>query len=158
MTLTLKYDDIDSRSYIKREDPTFFNDEELAMSYRDEWIEEIASYPHVRREFKTLTLGVDEYGDKIITFELKNSIDDYSDTLFVKKIFSDGSVICWMRPRVDNIVNNATAIGGKEEKKLISNYQSNIARLRELETEFKKTVRDHNTYNNSYINGGNYGA
>ena len=55
-----------------------------------------------------------------------------------------------MRPKVDTAINLATVIGGKDEKKILSNYQANIDRLDSLETKLKKYIRDYGYVNGTY--------
>ena len=56
-----------------------------------------------------------------------------------------------MRPQIERNVNLAVVIGGKEEKSMLNNYKSNIARLETLESNFKKFMRDRGYLNNDYI-------
>jgi len=142
----MNYEEIYSRSYMKKYDPNFYKDQNYAYETMREWMHEIASFPYVRKEFTTLTLD-DEIEE--LTYVVKNSIDEDYDAEYVKKIFSDGFVICWMRPLVDSILNLAVVVGEKDKKKIQSNYDVNIERLDSLEKKHKKYVRDHGyTYNN----------
>ena len=141
----MKYEEIYSRSYMKRYDPSFFDNKEFAYETMKEWLHEIVAFPWVRKIFSSITL--DDVLEEL-TFELVNSVDEQSDNDFVIKLFTDGFVICWMRPRVETAINLATVIGGKDEKKLLSNYQANIDRLNSLELKLKKYIRDY-----GYING-----
>ena len=143
----MKYEEIYSRSYMKRYDPEFYENREFAYATMREWIHEIVAFPWVRNIFKTITLD-DEIEE--LNYELVHSIDKESDDNFVIKLFTDGFVICWMRPKVDSAINLATVIGGKDEKKLISNYQQNIDRLNSLELKLKKYVRDYGYFNGVY--------
>ena len=112
-----------------------------------EWLHEIVAFPWVRKIFSSITL--DDVLEEL-NFELVNSVDEQSDNDFVIKLFTDGFVICWMRPRVETAINLATVIGGKDEKKLLSNYQANIDRLNSLELKLKKYIRDYGYINGSY--------
>lgn len=141
----MKYEEIYSRSYMKKYDPNFYNDKEFAYETMKEWLHEIVAFPWVRKIFTSITL--DDILEEL-TFELVNSVDEQSDNDFIIKLFTDGFVICWMRPKVETAINLATVIGGKDEKKLISNYQANIDRLNSLELKLKKYIRDY-----GYING-----
>ena len=141
----MKYEEIYSRSYMKKYDPNFYNDKEFAYETMKEWLHEIVAFPWVRKIFTSITL--DDILEEL-TFELVNSVDEQSDNDFIIKLFTDGFVICWMRPKVETAINLATVIGGKDEKRLISNYQANIDRLNSLELKLKKYIRDY-----GYING-----
>lgn len=141
----MKYEEIYSRSYMKKYDPSFYNDKNFAYKTMKEWLHEIVAFPWVRKLFETITL--DDVLEEL-TFKLVKSIDESSDNDFIIKLFTDGFVICWMRPKVETSINLATVIGGKDEKKLLSNYQANIDRLNNLELKLKKYIRDYgyNTY------------
>ena len=143
----MKYEEIYSRSYMKRYDPSFFDNKEFAYETMKEWLHEIVAFPWVRKIYSSITL--DDVLEEL-TFELVNSVDEQSDNDFVIKLFTDGFVICWMRPRVETAINLATVIGGKDEKKLLSNYQANIDRLNSLELKLKKYIRDYGYINGSY--------
>lgn len=143
----MKYEEIYSRSYMKRYDPEFYNNKEFAYETMKEWMHEIVAFPWVRKIFSSITL--DDVLEEL-TFELVNSVDEQSDNDFIIKIFTDGFVICWMRPKIDTAINLATVIGGKDEKKLISNYQANIDRLNSLELKLKKYIRDYGYINGTY--------
>ena len=143
----MKYEEIYSRSYMKRYDPSFYENKEFAYETMKEWLHEIVAFPWVRKIFSSITL--DDVLEEL-NFELVNSVDEQSDNDFVIKLFTDGFVICWMRPRVETAINLATVIGGKDEKKLLSNYQTNIDRLNSLELKLKKYIRDYGYINGSY--------
>ena len=143
----MKYEEIYSRSYMKKYDPSFYDDKQFAYDTMREWLHEIVAFPYVRKIFASIVLNdvLEE-----LTFELVNSVDEESDNDFVIKLFTDGFVICWMRPKVDTAINLATVIGGKDEKKILSNYQANINRLNSLEIKLKKYIRDYGYVNGTY--------
>lgn len=143
----MKYEEIYSRSYMKKYDPSFCENKEFAYDTMKEWLHEIAAFPYVRKIFASIVL--DDVLEEL-TFELVNSVDEESDNDFVIKLFTDGFVICWMRPKVDTAINLATVIGGKDEKKILSNYQANIDRLDSLEIKLKKYIRDYGYVNGTY--------
>lgn len=143
----MKYEEIYSRSYMKKYDPSFYENKEFAYDTMKEWLHEIVAFPYVRKIFASIVL--DDVLEEL-TFELVNSVDEESDNDFVIKLFTDGFVICWMRPKVDTAINLATVIGGKDEKKILSNYQANIDRLDSLEIKLKKYIRDYGYVNGTY--------
>lgn len=143
----MKYEEIYSRSYMKKYDPSFYENKEFAYDTMKEWLHEIVAFPYVRKIFASIIL--DDVLEEL-TFELVNSVDEESDNDFVIKLFTDGFVICWMRPKVDTAINLATVIGGKDEKKILSNYQANIDRLDSLEIKLKKYIRDYGYVNGTY--------
>ena len=143
----MKYEEIYSRSYMKKYDPNFYSDKEFAYETMKEWLHEIVAFPWVRKIFSSITL--DDILEEL-DFELVNSVDEQSDNDFVIKLFTDGFVICWMRPKVETAINLATVIGGKDEKKILSNYQANIDRLNSLEIKLRKYIRDYGYINGTY--------
>lgn len=146
----MTYEEIYSQFYSKETDPTFFKkySRDEAYELMRNWLHSIVAVPYIRKCFSTITLD-DEVLE--LTFELKNSIDEDSDNYFVKDIFAQGLVICWMQQQIDTAVNLASVIGGKEEKSILNNYKNNIARLKELKLELRKTIRDYGYIYNDYI-------
>ena len=146
----MTYEEIYSQFYTKETDPTFFQkySKDEAYELMKGWLHSIVAIPYVRKCFSTITLD-DEILE--ITFILKNQINDDSDNYFVKDIFAQGLVICWMQQQIDKIVNLSAVIGGKEEKTILNNYRNNIARLDQLKVQLRKTIRDYGYMNNDYI-------
>lgn len=146
----MTYEEIYSQFYSKETDPTFFKkySKDEAYELMRSWLHSIVAIPYVRKCFSTITLD-----DEILelTFKLENSVDEDSDNYFVKDIFAQGLTICWMQQKIDKAVSLATVVGGKEEKTILNNYKNNIARLKELKVEFRKTIRDYGYINNDYI-------
>lgn len=147
--MNLAYEDIYSRFYLLMTDTRFFEiPEDIVYEKMSLWLHDIASLPQVRKTFNIITFD-DEIQE--LNYELINSIDEYSDRDFVIKLFAQGMVIYWMRPQVESAINMATIIGGKEEKRLLSNYKTVIERLDKLEINFKKLIRDHEYWNGDII-------
>ena len=146
----MTYEEIYSQFYSKEIDPTFFKkySKEEAYELMRNWLHSIVGIPYVRKCFSTITLD-DEMLE--MTFELKNSVNEDSDNYFVKDIFAQGMVICWMQQQIDKAVSIATVIGTKEEKTILNNYKNNIARLNDLKIQLRKTIRDYGYINNDYI-------
>ena len=146
----MTYEEIYSQFYSKETDPTFFKkySKDEAYELMRTWLHSIVAIPYVRKCFSTITLD-----DEILelTFQLKNSIDEDSDNYFIKDVFAQGMVICWMQQQIDNATSLATVIGGKEEKTILNNYKNNMARLEELKVQLRKTIRDYGYFNNEYI-------
>ena len=144
----MQYEEIYSRFYLKETDPSLFKlSKEDAYERMCGWLHSVASIPHVRKCFLTLTLD-DELNE--LTYELVNSVDEGSDDDFVKEVFARGMVIGWMRPQIERNINLAVVIGGKEEKSMLNNYKANITRLETLEKNLKKFIRDYGYFNNDY--------
>ena len=146
----MTYDEIYSQFYSKIKDPTFFQkySKDEAYELMKGWLHSIVGIPYVRKCFSSISMD-----DEILelTFELANSIDENSDYYFVKDIFSQGLVICWMQQEVDKIINLSMAVGGKDEKTILNNYKSNMTRLEELKVQLHKTIRDYGYIYNDYI-------
>ena len=148
----MTYDKIFSRFYNLMDDPSFFKlPQDFAYDKMRSWLHDAASTPYIRKKFSQLKLN-----DVILelTYSLIDSIDTNSDDDFVISIFAQYMVIAWMKPQVDNAVNLARVIGGKEEKNIQNNYKSNIERVDSLERKLRKFIRDYGYENNSYISGG----
>lgn len=146
----MTYEEIYSQFYVKQTDPTFFKkySKDEAYELMRNWLHSIVGLPYVRKCFSTITLD-----DEILelTYELERSVDKDSDHYFVKDLFAQGMVICWMQQQVDKITSLATVVGGKEEKTILNNYKNNIARLEQLKVQFRKIIRDYGYINNEYI-------
>lgn len=150
--MTCDYEEIYSRFYRLMTDSSFYKqDEDFAYNLMSGWIHDAISIPYIRKIFSSITLD-DEMEE--LTFELENSIDEDSDKEFVLSVFAQQMVIQWQKPQIDNVINLANIIGGKEEKKIQSNYKSNIERLDSLEINLKKYIRDYGYEYNSYLSGG----
>lgn len=146
----MTYEEIYSQFYSKETDPTFFEkySKDEAYELMKSWLHSLVAIPYIRKCFSTINLD-DEILE--ITFVLKNSINEDSDNYFVKDIFAQGLVICWMQQQIDKIVNLSTVVSGKEEKIILNNYRNNIARLEQLKIQLRKTIRDYGYINNNYI-------
>lgn len=146
----MTYEEIYSQFYSKETDPTFFQkySKDEAYELMNNWLHSIVGIPYVRKCFSTITLD-----DEILelTFVLKNSMGEDSDNYFVKDIFAQGLVICWMQQQIDKVTSLATVIGGKEEKTILNNYRNNMARLEQLKVQLRKTIRDYGYIKNEYI-------
>lgn len=146
----MTYEEIYSQFYSKIDDPTFFKkySKDEAYDLMRSWIHSVASLPFLKVRFSSIVLD-DEILD--LTFQLKNPVDEDSDNDFVKDIFAQGMVICWMQQKIDKAVSLATVVGTKEEKTILNNYKNNIARLKDLKVQFRKIIRDYGYINNDYI-------
>lgn len=145
----MTYEEIFSQFYLKETDPSLFKlSKEDAYEKMKGWLHSVAAIPHVRKSFSTLTLNDDI---EELDFELISSVDEDSDKNFVKEVFAQGMVICWMRPQVERNTNLAAWIGGKEERSMLNNYKPNTVRLETLEKNLKKFIRDYGYFNNDYI-------
>jgi hypothetical protein len=148
----MTYDEIFSSFYPLITDNDFFRlDEDYAYNLMRKWLHSAISDPYIRKLFTFITLD-DEI--MVCDFQLENSVSEDDDKEFVLNVFSKYMVIQWMKPKIDNQINIARIIGGKEEKNIQNNYKENKDRLKSLELELRKFIRDYGTENNSYISGG----
>lgn len=146
----MTYEEIYSQFYSKQTDPTFFKkySKEEAYDLMKNWLHSLVGTPYIRKCFSSITLD-----DNILelTFKLNLSIDDESDNYFVKDVFAQGMVICWEQQQIDKITNMAAVLGGKEEKSLLNNYKNNMTRVKTLEVNLRKFIRDYGYVYNEYI-------
>ena len=146
----MTYEEIYSQFYSKQTDPTFFKkySKEEAYDLMKNWLHSLVGTPYIRKCFSSITLD-----DNILelTFKLNLSIDDESDNYFVKDVFAQGMVICWERQQIDKITNMAVVFGGKEEKSLFNNNKNNMTRVKTLEVNLRKFIRDYGYVYNEYI-------
>ena len=103
----------------------------------------------MRRLFASLTLD-DEIQQ--MDFTLNNPVDDASDKNFVIGLLVLGMEIEWLEPQVNSLKSTAEALGGKEEKMLLSPHKNNITKLDDMKKELNKRIRDYGYMYNSYIN------
>ncbi len=149
--MTLTYEQIVSRYRGIVDDP-----KELSLNLDDLWeiwterLHMVISDPRVMSKFSTIQMN-----DTIqeITFELKNSVNEFADKEFVIKLLSLGMSIEWLRPKVDSVLYTSMYIGGKEEKILLNNYKPMTERLKRLESQFSTLLSQYSYINNSYVRG-----
>lgn len=115
-----------------------------------EWLYAASSEPRIRQKFSSFEIDVDT---REVVYELRNSVDEYSDEEYVVRILSIGMAIAWLQPQVDSVLYTSPFVGGKEEKKIIDAHALTISRLEAMKTELKKTLRDYGYYYNSYVSG-----
>lgn len=146
----MTYEEIYSQFYSKQTDPTFYKkySKEEAYDLMKNWLHSLVGTPYIRKCFSSITLD-----DNILelTFKLNLSIDDESDNYFVKDVFAQGMVICWEQQQIDKITNMAAVLGGKEEKSLFNNNKNNMTRVKTLEVNLRKFIRDYGYVYNEYI-------
>lgn len=133
---------------------TRINDLELATytqddfyEYLKEWLHTTSSAPLLRKKFSKYSLD-DEL--MTLTFELNNSVDEDYDKNFVTSILAKGVIINYFPSKLENTANLAVMIGGKEEKKLLGNYNQNMERLKVLERDFERELSRHTYYFSEY--------
>ena len=147
--MTCDYNEIYSKFYVSMTDPEFYKmDESYVNELMKTWLHIASAEPYIQRIFSELKLD-DEMEE--ISFTLSVPINDDSDIEFVTSIFAKYMIIQWMKKHVDNNLHLAFILGGKEEKKIQSNYKNNIDRLDSLELKLRKYIRDYGYDNNEYL-------
>ena len=111
---SLTYDVIYSRLFSKIEAYDFIElSEEELNDFMCNWIHSASANPYVRRLFKSFALD-DEVQE--IQYEMKYSVDEFSDTEFVTEIVTLGVLSAWLEPKINSINNIVQMFGSKEEK------------------------------------------
>lgn len=146
----MTYDEIYSAFYLIVDKDFFKLDNEIAYEYMKQWLHNAVATPYIKELFSSISL--DDVVETL-TFELKNPSETYDTNNFIKDIFSRYMKIAWIAMHIDNNVNMAFAIGGKDEKVILNNYKNNIERLEILERQLRKSITDYNSNNNDYVGG-----
>lgn len=122
-----------------------------ANSLMVSWLHNSVKQPYLRRLFNTIDLQDDIL---LMTYELKNSVDDDNDQDFVIELLSKGMVIEWLEPQVTSVANIAQVFGGKDQKFYAQANHLSVTKelLNEKKTELRKFIRDRGYIYNSYIN------
>lgn len=150
----LSYETIFSRVRNKINDPKelSLNEEDLLEIYTERLHSAVGNV-RIRKMFSTLILN-DETEE--ISWELRRTFGSPSDGEeedFIIELLSLAMVIEWLKPQVESITYIGMAIGGKEEKMLNNMHKTNVERLKTLETQLSKMVRDHGYLYNDYLQG-----
>jgi hypothetical protein len=150
---SLNYNNIYSRLFSKIEAYDFIElSEDMLNEFLCNWIHSASANPYVRRLFKTFSLD-DEVQE--ISYEMKYSVDDFSDTEFVTEVLTLGVVVAWLEPKV-NSINNVMQMFGSKEEKFYSQSQ-HLSELRGLVNDSKKQQRrmiaDRGYAWNTYLDG-----
>lgn len=150
---SLNYNTIYSRLFSKIEAYDFIElSEDDLNDFMCNWLHSASANPYVRRLFKTFNLD-DEIQE--VSYEMKYSVDEFSDTEFITEILALGVVVAWLEPKINSINNIAQMFGSKEEK--FYSQSQHIFELRSLVNDAKKQQRrmiaDRGYAWNSYLDG-----
>ena len=150
---SLDYNKIYSRLFSKIEAYDFIElPEDDLNDFLCNWIHSASANPYVRRLFKSFNLD-DEILE--ISYEMKYSVDEFSDEEFITEVLTFGVVIAWLEPKINSINNIAQMFGSKEEK--FYSQSQHISELRNLVNDVKKQQRrmiaDRGYAWNSYLDG-----
>ena len=150
---SLDYNKVYSRLFGKIEAYDFISlPEEDIYDLLCGWLHSAVANPYVRRLFSSFN-----FDDLIqqMTYEMKYSIDDYSDEEFIIEILSIGMAVSWLEPKVHSFTNIAQFFGSKEEK--FYSQSQHISELRGLVRDFKQQQRrmiaDRGYAWNTYLDG-----
>ena len=124
--------------------------EDDAKQKLEAWLKSVKSNPRVRKLFTSFTIDADI---ETIECELKNKVDDEADADFVTEMLALGMVSKWVSEQYKSVKNTAQYIGSGQKK--FYSQANHMTELREMEanarSQFYGFIRDHGTYNNSYI-------
>ena len=116
------------------------------------WLHSASANPYVRKLFTAFNLD-DEI--QTLSYEMKYSVDEFSDEEFIIESISLGMVVAWLEPKVNSINNIAQMFGSKEEK--FYSQSQHLSELRGLVNDSKKAQRrmiaDRGYVWNSYLDG-----
>ena len=150
---SLDYNKIYSRLFSKIEAYDFLElPEDELNDFLCNWIHSASANPYVRRLFNSFNLD-----DEILTisYEMKYSVDEFSDEEFITEILTFGVVVAWLEPKINSINNIAQMFGSKEEK--FYSQSQHLSELRNLVNNAKKQQRrmiaDRGYAWNSYLDG-----
>lgn len=150
---SLNYSNIHSRLFSKIEAYDFIElPEEELNDFLCNWLHSSSANPYVRRLFSTFSLD-DELQE--ISYEMKYSVDDFSDAEFVTEVLTLGVALAWLEPKINSINNINQFFGSKDEKWF--SQASHLSELRGLRDDFRKQQRrmiaDRGYAWNSYLDG-----
>ena len=150
---SLTYDVIYSRLFGKIEAYDFIEmPEDDLNELLCDWIHSASANPYVRRLFKSFNLD-----DEIlqISYEMKYSVDEFSDEEFITEVLTLGVVVAWLEPKVNSINNVAQMFGSKDER--FFSQSQHLSELRGLVNDSRKQQRrmiaDRGYAWNSYLDG-----
>lgn len=126
-------------------------DESEARQKLNEWLSSVKSNPRVRKLFTSLTM---DKNIETIFFTLKNTLkDDEADVDFVTEVFGLGVAWKWSSEKYDSYLNVAQYFGSGEKKFYSQQTHATAlaAMAQKSESNLYNFIRDHGSYNNSYI-------
>jgi hypothetical protein len=126
-------------------------DESEARQKLNEWLSSIKSNPRVRKLFTSLTM---DKNIETIFFTLKNTLkDDEADVDFVTEVFGLGVAWKWSSEKYDSLLNTAQYFGAGDRRYFsqANHITSLAAMVKDGRGNLYNFIRDHGSYNNSYI-------
>lgn len=150
--MTSSYQDIYSRFLSKIRDFDFANlDEPNATEMMLGWLRASLSQVYIYRIFSSFNAD-DEVAS--MSYELNNSIDDYSDKNFVEELLAYQMVVEWVEPLVNNTTLLNQMITNSKEQKFYSQAQQLSqmqALLESSQHKVRSMIRDRGYIRNSYL-------
>lgn len=116
MSTSISYDEIYSRFLTKASAYDLimgYIKEETQLEFMSNWLHTAIANPQIRRIFTSVSMD-DEV--QSLTYEIKNSVDDFTDNEFVIEICAQGLLIAWISPKVNNITNMEQMISDADKK------------------------------------------
>ena len=126
-------------------------DESEARQKLNEWLSSVKSNPRVRKLFTSLTM---DKNIETIFFTLKNTFkDDEADVDFVTEVFGLGVAWKWADEKYKSLVNTAQYFGAGDRRYFSqANHMTSLATMaKDGRGNLYNFIRDHGSYNNSYI-------
>lgn len=147
--ISCSYATIFSRFHGKITDPKLASlDENDLLEYENEWLHTAMGNAYLMDIFNSFDADDDI---QEMTFELKNSVNDFSDKEYVIRLFSLAMTINWLEPQVNSILYTAPMIGGKEEKKLLDGHSDMIKNYESMKIQLNKEIARKNSFKNEYL-------
>lgn len=151
--MTSKYESVFNNffGYIDDYDLTTISEDDLT-EYLVEWLHKATANPNVRRLYDSFVLD-DE--TQIITYTMKQTVDETADAEFTIDVLAKGMVIQWLTPLVRSKKNINQVFTNNKESKFYS-QSAHLSELREMLADVKKEqedlIADRGFIWNSYLN------
>lgn len=97
-------------------------DESDAYDMMSEWLNKVLSLPKIRKLFASVSV---DNTVQLVTYTLRNPIDDDFDKAFVTSLLANGMVVEWLGPRVYTDKTLRQGVFGKEQKMYAQSTQMN---------------------------------
>lgn len=150
---SVKYEKIYSRFFSKVEAYDFMElSEDILNDLLCNWLHTACANQYVRKLFQTVNL---DDALQEINYEMKYSVDEFSDEEFIVEVIALGTAIAWLEPKINSMNNVAQFFGSKEEK--FYSQSAHLSELKGLVEDMKKQQRrmiaDRGYVWNTYVDG-----
>lgn len=165
--------EIFSRFFSKVEGYDLFNpsmSEEMRNEFLCSYLHSALSDRYVSQLFSSIevldsTVEVDEGGNVVssdgeITFTLKYTIDEFSDSNFLIEMLAYGMALAWVTPKINTVTTIQQYIGTAQDKIYSqSNHLTALLSLQErLLSSRNQLIADRGVINNDYLDGNSHAA